>query len=134
VLWGAVQAGAAGFVLKDAPADDLIHAVRSIAEGGSWLDPRVTPRLLAVLQSSAAPADRSRPSAFDRLTQRELEVLELIARGQTNIEIAAELYLSERTVKGHVSSIFSKVGARDRAAAIVLAYDAGFITPRPPAR
>jgi DNA-binding NarL/FixJ family response regulator len=134
VLWGAVQAGAAGFVLKDAPADDLIHAVRSIAEGGSWLDPRVTPRLLAVLQSSAAPADRSRPSVFDKLTERELEVLELIGRGATNLEIAAELYLSERTVKGHVSSIFAKLGARDRAAAIVLAYDAGVITPQPPAR
>jgi DNA-binding NarL/FixJ family response regulator len=128
VLWGAVQAGAAGFVLKDAPADALIHAVRSVAAGGSWLDPRVTPRLLAVLR--AAPAARPQPDPFDRLTEREAEVLALIARGATNLEIAAELFLSERTVKGHVSSIFTKLGARDRAAAIVLAYDSGFVSSR----
>jgi DNA-binding NarL/FixJ family response regulator len=128
VLWGAVQSGAAGFILKDAPADDLIRAVRAVAAGGSWLDPRVTPRLLNVLRTSASPT-RARPAEFERLTEREVDVLELVARGSTNTEIATELYLSERTVKGHVSSIFAKLGARDRAAAIVLAYDAGFITP-----
>lgn len=128
VLWGAVQAGAAGFVLKDAPADALIHAVRSVAAGGSWLDPRITPRLLAVLRK--APAARRHSDTFDRLTEREAEVLRLIARGATNLEIAAELFVSERTVKGHVSSIFTKLGARDRAAAIVLAYDSGFVTTR----
>ena len=128
VLWGAVQAGAAGFVLKDAPADDLIRAVRTAAAGGSWLDPRVTPRLLTVLRSSAAAS----PGGADRLAQlseREREVLGLVARGATNTEIADQLYVSERTVKGHVGSIFAKLGARDRAAAIVLAYDAGLIAP-----
>ncbi|MBA3289796.1 MAG: response regulator transcription factor [Acidimicrobiia bacterium] len=127
VLWGAVQAGAAGFVLKDAPADDLIRAVRAVAQGGSWLDPRVTPRLLAVLQASSHAGPR--PESFNRLSQRELEVLARIARGASNPEIAEALFVSERTVKGHVGSIFSKLGARDRAAAIVLAYDAGLITP-----
>ncbi len=130
VLWGAVQAGAAGFVLKDAPADDLIRAVRAVAAGGSWLDPRVTPRLLSVLQGSRSPTSE-RPESFDRLSERELEVLALVARGASNAEIAEALFVSERTVKGHVGSIFSKLGARDRAAAIVFAYDAGLITPRP---
>ncbi len=128
VLWGAVDAGAAGFVLKDSPADDLVGAVRSIANGGSWLDPRVTPRLLDALRSSPSPR-RDRPVGFDRLSDRELEVLELIARGASNSEIAGSLFISERTVKGHVGNIFSKLGARDRAAAIVLAYDAGVIVP-----
>lgn len=131
VLWGAVQAGASGFILKDAPADDLIRAVRSVAAGGSWLDPRVTPRLLSVLQQSS-PRPSQRPASFDRLSERELEVLALVARGASNPEIAGQLFVSERTVKGHVGSIFSKLGARDRAAAIVLAYDAGIITPRSP--
>lgn len=129
VLWGAVEAGAAGFVLKDTPADDLISAIEAVAAGGSWLDPRVTPRLLAVLRAQSSPARRERPVGFDRLSDRELEVLELIGRGASNPEIAATLYISERTVKGHVGNIFAKLGARDRAAAIVLAYDAGLITP-----
>ena len=128
VLWGAVEAGAAGFLLKDTPADDLIRAIRTAAAGGSWLDPRVTPRLLAVLRD-ARPASVPQPAGLDRLSERELEVLTLIARGSSNVEIAERLYVSERTVKGHVGSIFTKLGARDRAAAIVLAYDAGLVTP-----
>ncbi len=125
VLWGAVEAGAAGFMLKDAPADDIIRAVRTVAAGGSWLDPRVTPRLLSALRS-ARPA----PSAsLAPLSDRELEVLALLARGASNSEIAEALYVSERTVKGHVGSIFTKLGARDRAAAIVLAFDAGLVAP-----
>jgi DNA-binding NarL/FixJ family response regulator len=128
VLWGAVHAGAAGFVLKDAGADDLVAAVRAVAGGGSWLDPRVTPRLLQVLRRSGAGGPR--PGAvLERLSEREREVLVQMARGATNLEIAAELFVSERTVKGHISSIFAKLGARDRAAAIVLAYEAGLIVP-----
>jgi DNA-binding NarL/FixJ family response regulator len=130
VLWGAVMAGAAGFLLKDTPADDLIRAVRVVAGGGSWLDPRVTPRLLAAVRTSS-PRQRAAPAGFDRLSERELEVLTLIARGASNLEIAAQLYVSERTVKGHVGSIFAKLGARDRAAAIILAYEAGLIAPAP---
>jgi DNA-binding NarL/FixJ family response regulator len=128
VLWGAVHAGAAGFVLKDAGADDLVAAVRAVAAGGSWLDPRVTPRLLEVLRRSGGGGLRP-GAALERLSEREREVLVLMARGATNLEIAAELFVSERTVKGHISSIFAKLGARDRAAAIVLAYEAGLIVP-----
>lgn len=129
VLWGAVEAGAAGFALKDTPADDLIRAIRVVAGDGSWLDPRVTPRLLAALRS-ASPARGSLPEGFDRLSERETEVLVLISQGASNIEIAEALHVSERTVKGHVGSIFAKLGARDRAAAIILAYEAGLIRVR----
>lgn len=128
VLWGAVDAGAAGFLLKDTPADDLIKAIRVVANGGSWLDPRVTPRLLSVLRD-ARPATVPTPAGIERLSERELEVLTLIARGASNPEIAEQLYVSERTVKGHVGSIFTKLSARDRAAAIVLAFDAGLVVP-----
>jgi DNA-binding NarL/FixJ family response regulator len=123
VLWGSVHAGAAGFVLKDSAADDLVKAIRVTAAGGSWLDPRVTPRLLNRLRSSSNPDDAA--SELDRLTERELEVLRLMAQGSTNNEIADALFVSERTVKSHVGSIFTKLGARDRAAAIVLAFRAG---------
>jgi len=125
VLWGAVHAGAAGFVLKDSSADDLISAIRVTAAGGSWLDPRVTPRLLSRLRENPqVPA----AAELDRLSDRELEVLRLMACGATNNEIADQLFVSERTVKSHVGSIFTKLGARDRAAAIVLAFRAGVVT------
>ena len=127
VLWGAVEAGAAGFVLKDAPGDDIIRAIRAVAAGGSWLDPRVTPRLLGVLRRQTATPLRT--DVVDVLSERELEVLRLVAGGASNIEIADALHVSERTVKGHVGSIFAKLGTRDRAAAIVLAYEAGVIQP-----
>ena len=128
VLWGAVEAGAAGFLLKDTPADDLIRAIRTVAAGGSWLDPRVTPRLLNALRD-VRPSSVPQPAGLDRLSEREVEVLTLMARGASNLEIADRLYVSERTVKGHVGSIFTKLGARDRAAAIVLAFDAGLVLP-----
>jgi DNA-binding NarL/FixJ family response regulator len=127
VLWGAVEAGAAGFLLKDTPADDIIRAIRTVADGGSWIDPRVTPRLLSALRSSRPVS--AQPGALEGLSERELEVLTLVARGASNAEIAAALYLSERTVKGHVGSIFTKLGVRDRAGAIVLAFDAGLVVP-----
>lgn len=128
VLWGTVQAGAAGFVLKDTPADDLIRAIRSTAAGGSCLDPRVTPRLLDVLRRGAAARAYDR-SGLERLSERETEVLRLMSSGASNQEIAARLYLGERTVKSHVGSIFTKLGVRDRAAAIVFAYESGLVTP-----
>lgn len=126
VLWGTVQSGAAGFLLKDAPAEQLIAAIRAVASGGSWLDPRVTPRLLAAVRTSPGAARRA---TLDALSDRETEVLTLIAQGASNLEIADQLFLSERTVKGHVGSIFAKLGARDRAAAIVLAYESGLVVP-----
>lgn len=128
VLWGVIDAGAAGFVLKDTPADDLIKAIRTTAGGGSWLDPRVTPRVLARVRAHTPSAP---PPPID-LSARELEVLRLMAAGATNGEIAARLYLAERTVKSHIGSIFTKLGARDRTAAILFAFRSGLIDPRSP--
>lgn len=130
VLWGALEAGVAGFVLKDASADDIVRAVRTVADGGAWIDPRVTPRLLRALRTTR-PASPD-PVVLASLSEREVEVLALMARGASNGEIAAGLFVSERTVKGHIGSIFTKLGARDRAAAIVLAYDAGLVAPGEP--
>ncbi|CAN5679038.1 response regulator transcription factor [soil metagenome] len=128
VLWGVIEAGAAGFVLKDAPAADLVGAIRVTARGGSWLDPRVADRVLATLRQR--PEAMGPEPSVDPLTARELEVLRLVASGASNPEIARSLYLSERTVKGHISSIFLKLDVRDRAAAIIRAYDAGIVVPR----
>jgi DNA-binding NarL/FixJ family response regulator len=130
VLWGVIEAGAAGFVLKDAPAADLVGAVRATARGGSWLDPRVADRVLTVLRRRPAGVMSAAGSPVDPLTEREREVLRLVASGANNAEIAEALYLSERTVKGHISAIFAKLGVRDRPAAIIRAYDAGIVTPR----
>ncbi len=129
VLWGALEAGAAGFLLKDTPADDLCAAIRTVARGGAWLDPRVTPRVLDALRSRPGRSVNPAAALVDRLSEREREVLVLVSRGASNLEIAEQLYVSERTVKGHVGSIFAKLGARDRAAAIILAYEAGLAAP-----
>jgi DNA-binding NarL/FixJ family response regulator len=128
LLSGALRAGAAGFLLKDSPADDLIRAVRAVAAGGSWLDPAVTGRVLATYRTSR-PATTGGGDPTSTLTERELEVLCAIAAGRTNGEIAEDLVISELTVKSHVGRIFSKLGLRDRAAAIVYAYDHGLATP-----
>lgn len=127
-LWGALDAGAAGFVLKDASAEELIAATRAVADGAAWLDPNVAPRVLDAFRASVRPR-LAEAARFEALTGREHEVLRHMARGATNAEIAARLYVSETTVKSHVGAIFSKLGARDRAAAIVLAYDHGFVSP-----
>jgi DNA-binding NarL/FixJ family response regulator len=128
VLWGAIEAGAAGFVLKDCSAEDLIAAVRAVAGGGAWFDPGVAPRLLEHYRRLVAPASRQE-AKLASLTDREHEVLRLMARGATNAEIAAAMHVAEATVKTHVGSIFAKLGVRDRAAAIVFAYDHGVVTP-----
>jgi DNA-binding NarL/FixJ family response regulator len=127
VLWGAIEAGAAGFVLKDSTAEDLIAAVRAVAGGGAWFDPAVAPRLLERYRRVVAPAARD-AARLDLLTDREHDVLRLMARGATNAEIGATLFVAEATVKTHVGSIFQKLGVRDRAAAIVFAYDHGVVT------
>ncbi len=126
-LAGALRAGAAGFLLKGVPAEDLQRAVRTVAEGGAWLDPAVTGRVLAAYRSQ--PPTRTESEALGVLTPREREVLALIATGRSNGEIAAELVLSEGTVKTHVRSVFAKLGLRDRAAAVVFAYDNGLVAP-----
>jgi len=128
VLWGAIEAGAAGFVLKDCSAEDLIAAVRAVAGGGAWFDPGVAPRLLEQYRLLVAPASRE-AAKLALLTDREHEVLRLMARGATNVEIAVVIHVAEATVKTHVGSIFAKLGVRDRAAAIVFAYDHGVVTP-----
>jgi len=128
VLWGAIEAGAAGFVLKDSTAEDLIAAVRAVAGGAAWFDPAVAPRLLERYRRVVAPAARD-AARLDLLTDREHDVLRLMARGATNAEIGATLFVAEATVKTHVGSIFGKLGVRDRAAAIVFAYDHGVVTP-----
>lgn len=125
LLSGALRAGAAGFLLKDSPAEDLVRAVHAVAAGHSLLDPAVTGRVLAAYRSSTV-ATAVEPS---ELTARELEVLRLMARGLTNSEIADELVISEVTVKSHIGRLFTKLDLRDRAAAIVFAYDRGLVTP-----
>jgi DNA-binding NarL/FixJ family response regulator len=128
VLWSAIEAGASGFVLKDASAEDLIAAVRAVAGGAAWFDPAVAPRVLGQYRRVVAPAARE-AARLDELTDRERDVLRLMARGATNAEIGARLFVAEATVKTHVGSIFSKLGVRDRAAAIVFAYDHGLVAP-----
>jgi DNA-binding NarL/FixJ family response regulator len=128
VLWGAIEAGAAGFVLKDSSAEDLIAAVRAVAGGGAWFDPAVAPRVLERYRRVVAPATRD-AARIDLLTEREHDVLRLMARGATNPEVAETLHVAEATVKTHVGSIFMKLDVRDRAAAIVFAYDHGVVSP-----
>jgi len=127
VLWGALEAGAAGFVLKDASAEELIAATRAVAGGGAWLDPDVTGRVLGRVRGARPSAPGAGTGRVPALTAREHDVLRLMATGATNVEIARALYVSEATVKTHVGSIFSKLAVRDRAAAIVYAYDHGVV-------
>lgn len=129
-LWGALDAGAGGFVLKDATADDIIAAARAVAAGAAWLDPKVAPRVLESFRREVRPRQLS-AAQLDRLTDREQDVLRLMAGGSTNAEIAAQLVVGETTVKSHVGSIFTKLGVRDRAAAIIFAYDHGVVGARP---
>ena len=126
VLAGMLRAGASGFVLKGIPAGDLHRAVRAVAEGGAWLDPAVTGRVLAIYRS-AAPQRTGRDADLDALTGREREVLTLIGQGKANAEIAAELFVSEGTIKTHINHLFTKLRLRDRAAAVVFAFDHGLV-------
>jgi DNA-binding NarL/FixJ family response regulator len=128
-LWGALDAGAAGFVLKDSSAEDLIAAARAVAGGAAWLDAKVTPRVLSAFRTNVRP-HLQQAVRIEELTPREHDVLRHMARGETNSEIAAVLHVSAGTVKTHVGAIFSKLGVRDRAAAIVFAYDHGVVEPR----
>ncbi len=130
VLWGALDAGAAGFILKDASADDLIAAARAVAGGAAWLDPKVASRVLHAARGSGR-SHSAGETRLAELTDREHDVLHHMARGATNAEIATALIVGEATVKTHVGAIFSKLGVRDRAAAIVFAYDHGIVRPRP---
>lgn len=128
ILWDAVDAGAAGFVLKSAGGAELVGAATAVAAGGAWIDAELLPRVLESYRRVVIPAART-SERLDALTDREHDVLKLMARGSTNHEIAEALFVGETTVKTHVGSIFSKLGVRDRAAAIVFAFDHGVVTP-----
>jgi DNA-binding NarL/FixJ family response regulator len=128
LLSGSLRAGAAGFLLKDSPAEELIRAVRTVAEGGACLDPAVTGRVLTTYRTAAGPTNGAGRSV-DELTARELDVLALIGRGYSNSEIGSALGISGVTVKSHIGHIFVKLDLRDRAAAIVYAFDHGIVTP-----
>jgi DNA-binding NarL/FixJ family response regulator len=127
-VYEALGAGASGFLLKDAPAAELVHAVRVVAAGDALLAPSVTRRLIAEFASQGRAAPRV-PVSLAVLTPRETEVLRLIARGLSNAEISEILVIAEQTTKTHVGRILGKLGLRDRAQAVVLAYESGLVTP-----
>lgn len=130
LLSGALRAGAAGFVLKDSSAEELIRAVRAVARGDSYLDTAVTSRVLTTYRKAANGPLEKHGNGIAQLTTRELDVLTLIGKGLSNGEIADELCISGVTVKSHIGRIFGKLDLRDRAAAIVYAYDNGIVAPR----
>ncbi|MEV0361725.1 response regulator [Nocardia fusca] len=125
---GALRAGASGFLLKDTPPEDLISAIRSVAAGDAVVSPKVTKRLLDRLIAEEPTPSRD-PEILQVLTAREREVLEQIAAGRSNAEIAGQLFLSEATVKTHVGRVLTKLGLRDRVQAVVLAYETGVVRP-----
>lgn len=130
----ALRAGAAGFLPKDVSPEELIEGVRVVHRGESAVAPRLLTRLISTFVRAARPAGRprtepARPEGLPELTAREREILVLIARGRSNAEIAAELAVSPSTVKNHVTSLFAKIGARDRAQAVIAAYEAGLVRP-----
>jgi DNA-binding NarL/FixJ family response regulator len=129
-VYEALRAGASGFLLKDTLPVDLLNAVRVVAAGDALIAPRITRRLIEEFARRPGPAatDATR-TALDQITEREREVLELVARGQSNAEIAAQLYVSHATVKTHVSRLLMKLDARDRAQLVMIAYETGVVKP-----
>lgn len=128
-VYGALQAGAAGFLLKDVPPDDLVNAIRVVAGGDAMIAPSVTRRLLEHFSAPRAATSTERPERFDDLTDRELDVLRMIARGMSNAEVAEALFVAETTVKTHVGHLLTKLGVRDRLQAVILAYECGLVEP-----
>ncbi|MBM7460826.1 response regulator [Rhodococcus coprophilus] len=127
-VFEALEAGASGFLLKDAGPAELLHAIRVIAAGDALLAPRITRRLIGQF-TTRRPADRAAADQLDALTDREREVLALVGQGMSNHEIGASLFLSPATARTHVSHAMTKLGARDRAQLVVLAYRTGLVTP-----
>jgi DNA-binding NarL/FixJ family response regulator len=127
-VYDALRAGASGFLLKDVPADQLVEGIRIVAGGDALLAPSVTSRLIREF-SRTPSSQRELPPTLEDLTPRELEVFRLLARGMSNAEIAAELVVSETTVKTHVARVLMKLGVRDRVQAVVLAYESGVVAP-----
>ena len=130
-VYDALRAGASGFLLKDVPADQLVDGIRLVAQGDALLAPSVTRRLIQEFSRSSRGRSE-RPAGLDELTPREVEVFKLLARGMSNAEIAAELIVSETTVKTHVARILMKLEVRDRVQAVVLAYESGVVAPGMP--
>jgi DNA-binding NarL/FixJ family response regulator len=126
-IYRALSVGASGFLLKDTTAEELINAVRVVARGDALLAPAITKRLIAEFANQHRPS--AEPSATDQLTPRETEVLTLIARGLSNAELAEQLVVSEHTVRTHISHLFAKLGVRDRAQAVIMAYESGLVIP-----
>lgn len=126
-VFEALRSGASGFLLKNAPPEELVHAVRVVAAGDGLLAPSVTRRIIEAY--AQRPPPRRDDRLMQRLTDRELEVVRLLAKGRSNVELAAELYVSEGTVKTHVSSVLTKLGLRDRVQAVVFAYESGLVQP-----
>jgi len=132
-VFDALRAGASGFLLKDVRRDDLVHAVRVVAQGQSLLSPAVTRRLIDDVLATHRREGRAHqrpPKELDQLTERERQTLVLLGRGLSNPEIARAMYVSEHTVKTHVSNVLSKLGLRDRVQAVIAAYESGLIAPR----
>ncbi len=127
-VYEALRAGASGFLLKDAPRAELVAGVRIVAAGEALLAPSVTKRLIQEFASRPSRTQRS-PGALDVLTPREREVLELMAKGLSNVEMADKLYVGEATVKSHVGHVLMKLALRDRVQAVIFAYEAGIVTP-----
>ena len=127
-VYEALRSGASGFMLKDNPADQLTTAIRVVAEGEALLAPQITRRLIS--EFARGRQSTARPEQLQVLTDRELEVLELVTRGLSNAEIAGELFVAETTVRTHVGRILTKLSLRDRVQAVVLAYETGLIRPR----
>ena len=128
-VYEALRAGASGFLLKDTPPEQLVAAIHVIAEGDALLSPAVTKRVIGEFVRGGGPKPEAQFPRLEDLTAREQEVLKLIARGLSNAEIAKELFVSETTVKTHVARILMKLGLRDRVQAVVLAYEAGVVSP-----
>ena len=131
-VYEAMRAGASGFLLKSVPPEQLVNAVRVVAAGDALLAPAITRRLIEQFVRRPPPG-AVRPAALETLTDRELDVLKLVARGLSNAEIAAQLFVSDGTVKTHVNRILRKLDLRDRVQAVVLAYETGFVLPGPDA-
>ena len=128
-VYSALRAGASGFLLKDAPAEQLIEAIRVVARGDGLLAPSVTRLLIAEVARRPAVDASTAAAALSELTDRELEVMRLVARGRSNAEIAEALYLGEATVKTHVGRVLAKLDLRDRVQMVVRAYESGLVTP-----